>query len=99
MSFGSALVAIVAILAFTVMRIVRYNTGHSRDERRHGRSEAVAQSAQAALPSAREAELQREIEDLRERVKVLERITTDAHTTDALQSRSIAAEIESLRDR
>ena len=38
--------------------------------------------------------VQRELEDLRERVRVLERIVTDERS-----SRSIAAEIESLRDK
>lgn len=47
-----------------------------------------------AGPSPREEELQREVEELRERVKVLERIATDNHS-----ARSIADEIESLRDK
>ena len=42
----------------------------------------------------REAELQKEVEALRERVHVLERIATDGRTT-----RALADEIESLRDR
>ncbi len=41
----------------------------------------------------------REIEQLRERIKVLERITTDANSQEAQESRRIAAEIDSLRDR
>jgi hypothetical protein len=41
----------------------------------------------------------REIEDLRERIKVLERIATDGNSLDANQTRQIAAEIEALRDR
>jgi hypothetical protein len=44
--------------------------------------------------SAREAEMERELVELRERVKVLERIATDGRS-----SRSLADEIESLRDR
>ena len=44
------------------------------------------------VTSQREAELQREVEDLRERVKVLERIATDGRGAVAL-----ANEIESLR--
>lgn len=43
--------------------------------------------------SAREAELQREVQELRERVKVLERIATDEH-----DPKRLAAEIERLRD-
>jgi hypothetical protein len=45
------------------------------------------------------AALQREVEDLRERVKVLERITTDANSIETRGSRAIADQIESLRDR
>jgi hypothetical protein len=42
-------------------------------------------------PSQREAELEHEVEQLRERVKVLERIATDP-------ARRTAEEIEKLRD-
>lgn len=45
------------------------------------------------------AMLQREVEELRERIKVLERITTDANSLESRGSRAIAEEIESLRDR
>jgi len=83
MSFGSVVVAIVAILAYTAIRIARMqNPSHG------GSGEGMAPS------TIRERELQREIEDLRERIKVIERITTDAHKPQAL-----AAEIESLRGR
>ncbi len=43
---------------------------------------------------ARERELQREVEELRERIKVLERIATDGNDT-----RALSAEIERLRDK
>lgn len=42
---------------------------------------------------------QHELAELRERVKVLERIATDANTTAALETRRVADEIEALRDR
>lgn len=81
MSFGATLIAIVAILAYTAMRIVRYNTAGGEGPTR--------------MPGddAEKVQLRREVEDLRERVKVLERIATD--TGDA---KRIASEIESLRD-
>ena len=44
-------------------------------------------------------ETSREIERLNERIKVLERITTDANSHEARESRRIAAEIDSLRDK
>lgn len=43
-------------------------------------------------------EVQRELEELRERVKVLERIATDGNTLDHQDTRRIAAEIDALRD-
>jgi len=46
------------------------------------------------LDRAREGDLQREVEELRERVKVLERIATENH-----EPARLAAEIERLRDK
>ncbi len=40
----------------------------------------------------------RELEELRERIKVLERIATEGNTLDAAETRRIASEIEKLRD-
>ena len=85
MSFWSALVAIVAIIAFAELRkakyhaeagIIRDNSGNQKIARNPG-----------------DGELQREVEELRKRLEVLERIATDDR-----QTRRIAAEIESLRD-
>ena len=70
---------IVAIAAFAAIRIERIR---ARDRRPGG----------DILP-AREAELQREIVDLKKRLAVLERIATDDR-----QSKAIAHEIEALRD-
>jgi ATP-dependent protease ClpP protease subunit len=86
-SIGTAIVATIAILAFMVMRIVRYQTDH----RRH--------TIAPPPDDGEKAMLRREVEDLRERVKVLERITTDTNTTAALETRRVADEIEALRDR
>ena len=44
--------------------------------------------------SSREIELEKEVRELRDRVKVLERIATDGRS-----ARSLADEIESLRDK
>ena len=52
-----------------------------------------------AQPSARETELEREVIELRKRLEVLERIATDANSTDRQRSQQVADEIESLRDR
>jgi hypothetical protein len=88
-SFGSTLVIIVAIIAFTVMRITRYGTGFGdrHGQLRHGRPGHD-------LPSPREEQLTREVEDLRDRIAVLERIATeDRH------GKAVAADIESLREK
>lgn len=77
MSMWSAIVLIVLIVALgQYLRQRSERAGHLPD--RHERS-------------PREAELEREIEQLRERVKVLERIATDP-------ARRTAEEIEKLRD-
>ena len=83
MSFWTALVIIVAIASYAAIRIERIR---SRD-RRLGPGEGSGSPA-------REAELEREVLDLKKRLAVLERIATDDR-----QSNAIAKEIESLRDR
>jgi hypothetical protein len=88
MSFWTALVVIVAIVAITITRVARYRAGQA--DPRRGRFDGAMADAQAAQ---RESELQREVEALRERIAVLERIATDDR-----HGKAIAAEIESLRD-
>jgi hypothetical protein len=84
MSFWSALVAIVAILAWARMRSVRYQAGlgHPVSELRE------AMSARSTNPA-----LEREVVELRKRVEVLERILTDERNTNRL-----AQDIEALRE-
>ncbi|MFM5916328.1 MAG: hypothetical protein ACKOOL_02220 [Novosphingobium sp.] len=84
------ILGIVAISAFS--RVQRAKYGDYGRRRRD--SFAPQQLLDPALPSAREKELQKEVEDLRERIHVLERIATDGR-----HSNNLAAEIESLRDR
>lgn len=92
MSFWSAMVAIAAIIAFTVSRIARYRAGLGDPVRRPSIHAAVAEALTA--PRDSDVQLQKEVDDLRQRIAVLERIVTeDRH------SKSIAHEIESLRDR
>jgi FixJ family two-component response regulator len=83
MNFWTAVVAIVAITAFANILMARYRY-------KSGGSEPVSQPQ----TPTRELELERELTEMRERLKVLERIATDDR-----QSRSIAAEIESLREK
>lgn len=82
MSFWSAMVAICAIIAFANIRM-------NRDRHRSG-GETLRNDADAAYT----ASLEREVEDLRKRLEVLERIATDDGET-----RRLSREIEQLRDR
>ena len=52
-----------------------------------------------SLPRVDDGEARKEIETLRERIKVLERIATDGNSLDARETRRISQEIEALRDR
>lgn len=85
MSFWTALVAIIGIIAIT--QIIKA---------RHGGSARLAKRDEAdmAQSKAREAELEDEIKQLRERLQVLERITVDDR-----RANEVANEIESLRDK
>ncbi len=88
-----ATVAIVAILVWGVIQFVKARQGIVTDETGNETMQARADGrSDAELASAR-----REIEDLRERIKVLERIAIDSNSSDARESARIAAEIEALR--
>lgn len=87
MTFWEALVAIIAIAGFVIVRTQRdRRQNHQRDP-------------QPPIASHREVELTSEVTELRKRIAVLERIATDANTSEARNSRAIADEIDSLRDR
>jgi hypothetical protein len=80
-------IMVIAIVAITsVARVLRakYQAPLGIVEDRKGRVQVLTRPD--------DGELQREVEALRERVKVLERIATEDR-----KSQSIAAEIESLR--
>lgn len=87
MNMWTAIVLIVLITAFTRVMIARHSA--LRDSMRDKAGPPPATASRQPDP-----ELQREVEVLRKRLEVLERITTDDR-----QSRSIASEIESLRDK
>ena len=92
MDFGTALVVIAGIGAIYSMKSQRLRAGgFGRNRHRH---DAAAAEQLTATASPRETELQKEVESLRERIHVLERIATDGR-----QTRNLADEIESLRDR
>jgi hypothetical protein len=90
-SFWTAIVVIVAISTISGVLIERYKA--------MGRNgNALSGDERRALESERN-DARRELTELRERVKVLERIATDSNSTQATESRQIAAEIEALRER
>lgn len=76
-----AIVAIVAIGVWGVVQMVKARHGITTDK----------QGNETRLPQD-DPEARKELEELRERVKVLERITVDGR-----EARAIADEIESLR--
>lgn len=94
MSFGTA--AVIIVLIWGIVQI--YTRRHDRDL---GVTRDEDGNPVFAPPKSDPGseETRREIEQLRERIKVLERITTDANSQEAQESRRIAAEIDSLRDR
>lgn len=88
-----AIVAIIAIIVWGVVEFAKARAGIVTDEdgnerlvpREDGRSAAELEQAR------------RDLAELRERIKVLERIATDGNTTEARERARIAAEIEALR--
>lgn len=90
---GWAIVALVGIVIWGIVESVRARAGIITDQ--DGNQKLAARDdagSKAELDAAR-----RELADLRERVKVLERIATDGNTSDAREQARIAAEIEALR--
>jgi hypothetical protein len=92
MSGGQIMVVLIVLIA-SLASIYRAKHGYGRRECRDARRGGRMDSQQIG-PSPRELELQTEVEALRDRVKVLERIATDEH-----QPQRLAAEIESLREK
>ena len=91
MTWATAIVLIVLISAIAGVMRSRSRTvdpgSRNRDQ------------AEDAAVSGREQELQREVIDLRERIKVLERIATEANSAETRATKAIADEIERLRDK
>ena len=72
MSFWTAVVVIVAIMAFAGLRMAKYR--------------ALGHGGEASRPQSapREAELELEVLDLKKRLAVLERIATDDRQSNAI---------------
>ena len=89
-----AIVALVAILIWGVVQIARSRAGITQDQ--HG-NETIGRRDDGRSAAELEA-ARRELADLRERIKVLERIATDGNSSEAHEQARISAEIEALRD-
>ena len=87
---------IVAVVAIVMSGLVKIYT------LRHDRRSGITRGEDGnpiSLPRGDDLEARRELENLRERIKVLERIATDGNTLDARETQRISHEIEALRDR
>ena len=83
-----AIVALVAIVMWGFVEIMKAKHGVTTD-----------MWGNESKSSDVDPEAQREIEDLRERIKVLERIATEGNSLDVRETKRISAEIEALRDK
>ena len=86
MNLWTAIVIIVAIIAVAEVMKAKHRARHGITTDMMGNEKPVAPPTNPAL--------EREVEELRERVKVLERIATEDRDTKRL-----SAEIESLREK
>jgi uncharacterized protein YlxW (UPF0749 family) len=93
MMSGWAIVALVGIVIWGVVEIARARAGIVTDQ---DGNQKLAQREDARSAAEIEA-ARRELEELRERIKVLERIATDGNSSDARERARITAEIEALR--
>ncbi len=93
MMSGWALVAIIAIIVWGVVQYTKARAGITTDE--YGKETLAPRDDGRSLAEIEAA--QREVTELKERIKVLERIVTDSNTGDARERARITAEIEALR--
>lgn len=99
MSWVSIFAVIFLILWLRERHLGKQLTRENETLRRRLGMDAGTGEAAPTAPSqaGRDAIDNRELEDLRERIQVLERIATDNNSSEAVRARAIAAEIESLR--
>jgi len=88
-----AIVALVAIVIWGIVETVRARAGIITDE--DGNQKIAPRDKPGSLTDIEAA--RREVIELKERVKVLERIVTDGNSSDTREQARIAAEIEALR--
>ena len=88
-----AIVVIVAIMVWGIVQYAKARAGIITDE---DGNEILAPRDEQRTASELDA-ARAELADLKERVKVLERIATDGNSGDARERARISAEIEALR--
>lgn len=88
--FGFILITVALALGYAAW-------AHKRQLAYKERKDALDREAARKLDG--DSDAQREVMELRERIKVLERIATDANSTESLEIKAISAEIEKLRDK
>lgn len=91
MSMWTMIFLIVVVGCVTNVITERYRAMGRIEKRKHAAADDAAHGERAAQTQ--------ELQDLRERIKVLERIATDGNTLDARETQRISQEIEALRDR
>ena len=90
MNWPLAVVLIVMVVATAKVFAARYRAQAGIIKDKEGNQHWVGKA---------DPEAQQEIEDLRERIQILERIATDGNVPSAQETKRIAAEIEALRDK
>ncbi len=93
MSFWTAVGIIVIVGAIASVLKARYNAQHGITEDMMGNQTLNVREDRNEAAEAAQAE----VAELKERIKVLERIATDANSAGAQERARISAEIESLR--
>ena len=93
MSFWAAVVLIVLIGSITSIIRAKYRAQAGIIADKQGNESYIERATTS------DEDAQREITELRERIKVLERIATDNNSVSALESRRISAEIDALKDK
>lgn len=91
MSLWTMIFLIVLVGCVTNVLTERYRAMGRVEKRKNSAIDNVAEIERSAQTQ--------ELQDLRERIKVLERIATDGNTLDARETQRISQEIEALRDR
>jgi len=91
MSLWTMIFLIVLVGCVTNVLTERYRAMGRVEKRKNAAIDNVAEIERSAQTQ--------ELQDLRERIKVLERIATDGNTLDARETQRISQEIEALRDR